>query len=109
MDLNNPDILSRVASKKKPIILSTGFSSILEIHEAIETIKKINFSAKIYLLHCVSAYPPKNKNLNLKNIIMLKNTFNLEVGIFRSHHWSWGMFGVYCLRCHSYRKAFYIK
>ena len=48
MDLNNPDILSRVASKKKPIILSTGFSSILEIHEAIETIKKINFSAKIY-------------------------------------------------------------
>ncbi len=84
MDLNNPDILSRVASKKKPIILSTGFSSILEIYEAIETIKKINFSAKIYLLHCVSAYPPKNKNLNLKNIIMLKNTFNLEVG-FSDH------------------------
>tara|TARA_B100001939_G_C16943915_1_gene619430 strand:- start:3141 stop:4163 length:1023 start_codon:yes stop_codon:yes gene_type:complete len=84
MDLNNPEILSRVASKKKPIILSTGFSSILEIHEAIETIKKINSSAKIYLLHCVSAYPPKNKNLNLKNIIMLKKTFNVEVG-FSDH------------------------
>ena len=84
MDLNNPEILSRVASKKKPIILSTGFSTMLEIHEAMETIKKINPSAKIYLLHCVSAYPPKNKNLNLKNIIMLKKTFNLDVG-FSDH------------------------
>ncbi len=84
MDLNNPEIISRVALKKKPIILSTGFSSILEIHEAIARIKRVSKKIDIYLLHCVSAYPPKNNNLNLKNIIMLKKTFNLEVG-FSDH------------------------
>ena len=41
-------------------------------------------NSKIVILHCVSIYPTKNKDLNLKNISMLQNTFGYPVG-FSDH------------------------
>lgn len=84
MDLNNHFLLRKIASKNKPIILSTGFSSIKEIGQSIDIIKKSNNKIKIALLHCISAYPPHDKDVNLKNIDLLRSKFKLPVG-FSDH------------------------
>lgn len=73
-------LISYIASKKKPIIISTGMCSIKEIQNAINIIKK--FHNKIIILHCVSNYPTKLKDVNLKRIDKLKKIFrDYKIGI----------------------------
>ena len=73
------DTLSFIKSKKIPIILSTGMASIQEINR---TLNFLNYKKKkITLLHCVSSYPTKLKDLNLNFMILLKKKFKLPVGI----------------------------
>jgi N,N'-diacetyllegionaminate synthase len=79
-EITNIPLLSLIGSISKPIILSTGMSSPEEIEQAIEAIGHRN----IVLLHCVSAYPAKWEEANLRAINTLKNTFNLPVG-FSDH------------------------
>ncbi len=83
MDINNFDLLSYIAKQGKPIILSTGMSTINEIDNAVRVIKEEG-NDEIVLLHCVSVYPPKIEDINLNNISMLRNTFGLPVG-FSDH------------------------
>jgi len=83
MDINNYPLLQYVAQFNKPILLSTGMANLGEIEKAIKIIENEgNF--KIIILHCVAIYPPENKDLNLKNITMLQNTFGYPVG-FSDH------------------------
>lgn len=84
MDLNHHLLLKKIASTGKPIILSTGFASIKEIEEAINIIKKKNTKSKIALLHCISAYPPRDDQINIQNINYLRKHFNLPIG-FSDH------------------------
>jgi len=79
MDLNNLPLLKDVASRGKPIFLSTGMSSLNEIEEAIQTITSTSKS-EIVLLHCVSHYPTKIKDAYLQAIPKLRESFNLPVG-----------------------------
>ena len=73
-------LIDYVASKKKPIIISTGMASINEIKDAIKIIKK--YHNKIIILHCVSNYPTKLKNINLDRITALKKIFpKIMIGI----------------------------
>lgn len=83
MDLVNIPLLKHVASKGKPILLSTGMGSLSEIEKAILTIENEG-NDQIILLHCVSIYPPDYKDINLNNITMLQNTFGYPVG-FSDH------------------------
>jgi sialic acid synthase SpsE len=83
MDLNNLPFLKYIASKHKPIILSTGLGSFEEIQKAVETITSKNDN--LILLHCISAYPPKIDHINLNNIDMLRDEFRLPVG-FSDHY-----------------------
>jgi N-acetylneuraminate synthase len=83
MDINNLDFLRYVARKKKPIILSTGMSSLSEIENAVKMIESEG-NSKIILLHCVSIYPPSYEDIHLNNIPMLRQTFGLPVG-FSDH------------------------
>ncbi len=84
MDLNNSEYLKFIASKKKPIILSTGMGSINEIRTAVKILSK-NSKKKFCLLHCVSLYPTPIKNLNLRNISGLIEEFpNIPIG-FSDH------------------------
>ncbi len=78
-ELTNLPFLEYVARKNKPIILSTGMSTLQEIKEAVATIKK-TANKKIILLHCVSNYPAKLEDSNLKAIHTMKKSFNLPVG-----------------------------
>lgn len=78
-DLTNIPLLQYIASKNKPIILSTGMANLGEIEDAIEAIKETS-NIEIKLLHCTSNYPTKYEDVNLKAMNTLKNAFNLEVG-----------------------------
>ena len=83
MDINNIELLAYMAQKKRPIIISTGMADLNEIAKAIDVVKE-NGAIDISLLHCISIYPPESKDINLRNITMLQNTFNLPVG-FSDH------------------------
>jgi pseudaminic acid synthase len=72
-EITDLKLINYVASKKKPIIISTGMASLNEIKEAIKIIKK--YHSKIIILHCVSNYPTKLKNINLDRITYLKKVF----------------------------------
>lgn len=72
-EITDLKLIDYIASKKKPIIISTGNSKIKEIEIAIKTIKK--YHNKIIILHCISSYPTELKNTNLSRINMLKKKF----------------------------------
>ncbi len=83
MDLNNYPFLAYIASKNKPILLSTGLSNLAEIDAAIHTIERTG-NHQIVILHCVSIYPPEDKQVNLKNMDTLSQLFHYPVG-FSDH------------------------
>lgn len=83
MDINNIQLLNKLSEGGKPIILSTGMASLAEVDEAVELLTKRGV-ADIALLHCISIYPPENKDINLRNITMMQQTFGLPIG-FSDH------------------------
>ena len=83
-DITHFNLLKKISSCGKPIILSTGASSLLDIKKAIEVIRTQNSKSSIALLHCVSNYPTEIKDLNLNCINTLKKKFNCIVG-FSDH------------------------
>jgi len=83
MDINNFPLLKHVALKNKPLIVSTGMSTIAEIDKAVSLCKSEG-NKDISLLHCISIYPPEYEDINLNNIPMLKEVFGCEVG-FSDH------------------------
>ncbi len=75
-------LLDYLASTKKPIIMSTGMSTIEEIDKSVNFLKeRID---KIALLHCVSKYPCPIEDLNLGTIKFLKDRYNIITG-FSDH------------------------
>jgi N-acetylneuraminate synthase len=74
MDLNNYPFLEYIAKKGKPIVLSTGLSELYEIDKAIRTIEEAG-NDQIIILHCVSIYPPKDEQINLKRIESLQKLY----------------------------------
>lgn len=80
-DLNNIPFIKKIASKKKPIILSTGASYMKEIDEAIKAIKDVDSNIEMGLLHCVLSYPTKYEDANLLMIKNLKESYpTFEIG-----------------------------
>ena len=78
-DLTNIPFLIAVAKYKKPVILSTGMSTIFEVKEAEKAIYSTG-NRKLILLHCTSNYPAKYKDINLRAMITLRKKFNVPVG-----------------------------
>ena len=70
--------LKEVAKKKKHTFISTGMSTLENIHEAVNIFRENNCSFE--LMHCVSTYPMKPQDANLKTIQSLKDTFKCNVG-----------------------------
>jgi sialic acid synthase SpsE/protoporphyrinogen oxidase len=79
MDLVNLPLIQEVAGFSKPVILSTGMSSIVEIEEALEVVRSVG-NPDIILLHCVSSYPTPASESNLLAIKKLAEYFGLLVG-----------------------------
>lgn len=73
-------LIEYVASKGKPIIMSTGVATLKDIEEAIEACKRMG-NDLIVLLKCTSSYPAKVEDTNLMTIPNMKETFGVEVGL----------------------------
>ncbi|MBN2782299.1 MAG: N-acetylneuraminate synthase family protein [Campylobacterales bacterium] len=72
-DITNKPFIEFMCDFNKPIILSTGASSLSEIAEAVSWIEKKG--NPLALLHCVLNYPTPDKNANLGMILDLKSKF----------------------------------
>ena len=78
-DVTNLPLLEHVAKKGKPVILSTGMSSVEEVDEAVETILRHN--KQLMILHCVSIYPSAEDKLNLLTIPFFQERYSpLPIG-----------------------------
>jgi N-acetylneuraminate synthase len=75
MDINNLPFLKYIARKQLPIVLSTGMATVDEIEKAVHTIEDAG-NRQIGILHCVSIYPVDSENVNLNNMVMLKDRFS---------------------------------
>ena len=76
-DLN---LIKRVASTNKPLIISTGMANDSEIGDAVDTALKFG-SGELTLLHCVSGYPSPADEYNLRTIADMKEKFGVQVGL----------------------------
>ncbi|HPM42370.1 MAG TPA: N-acetylneuraminate synthase family protein [Candidatus Omnitrophota bacterium] len=74
MNITHFPLIEHVARKRKPVIISTGASSIAEIREALSVVRKTG-NGKVALLHCITNYPTKDKDVNLNMITHLKKAF----------------------------------
>jgi N,N'-diacetyllegionaminate synthase len=78
-EITNLPFLSYVAAKKRPIILSTGMSYLVEVETALRTIRNAG-PAPVVLLHCVSNYPAAASDINLRAMATMATAFELPVG-----------------------------
>ena len=78
------DFIKIIAKTKKPIILSTGLSTMSEVSDTVKYIEKLDrhyiSDKKLALLQCTSSYPTPNEDANLYAISELRKEFNLPVG-----------------------------
>lgn len=89
-ELTDIPLLKYVASKKKPIIMSTGMSTLEEIETSVKAIKDAG-NEQLVLLKCSSDYPAITGDMNLNTMVDMGKRFNLPVGL--SDH-SMGSVGV---------------
>ena len=78
-EITNLPFLEHVARKGKPMIVSTGMSSLQDVGAAVATIRNAG-NDKLALLHCVSAYPAEAKDANLRAMDTMRRTFGLPIG-----------------------------
>ena len=83
-DITNYPLLKKIASKKKPVLLSTGASSISEISNAVSLLNSNNCK-NIVVMHCILSYPAKNENANLGMISDLKEKFPKNIIGYSDH------------------------
>jgi N-acetylneuraminate synthase len=103
-EINHIPLLRKIALTGKPVIMSTGGSTVSEIEEAVSTLR--GFGCKdLTLLKCTSAYPADPKEINLKTIPHMSQLFDCEVGL-SDHTLGIGVavasigFGVRCIEKH---------
>lgn len=79
-DVTHVPLLRHVASKGKPVLLSTGMSFLGEVADAIYHLRSAG-AKEILLMHCVSSYPASPKHMNLRALQTLRSYFELSVGL----------------------------
>jgi N,N'-diacetyllegionaminate synthase len=78
-EITNVLLLEHIAKKKRPIILSTGMSTLGEVEEAVRVLQGAGAN-QLTLLHCVTEYPAPYDQVNLRAMHTLKYAFGLPVG-----------------------------
>lgn len=72
-DVTNTPLLEYVANKGKPILLSTGMSTMEEIEEAVSAVLRHN--NRLVIFHCLSLYPSPEEKINLSFMEVLRRRF----------------------------------
>jgi N-acetylneuraminate synthase/N,N'-diacetyllegionaminate synthase len=78
-EITNFPFLRHVAGKGRPLILSTGMSTLGDVEEAVNVLRAAGAS-DLTLLHCVTEYPAPYDEVNLRAMQTLKSAFGLPVG-----------------------------
>ncbi len=73
-------LIKRVAATGKPLLISTGMATIVEIAEAVECARS-NGCDDLVLLKCTSNYPASPVNSNLKTMAHMRELFSCGVGL----------------------------
>jgi len=79
-EITDISLIEYIASKGKPIIISTGIATLSDIEEAINACKELG-NNQIALLKCTSAYPTPLEEVNLRTIPNMAETFKTVVGL----------------------------
>ena len=79
-EITDLNLIRYIASKRKPMIISTGMANLLEIEEAIEVARNSGCE-KVALLLCVSAYPALAEDFNFRTLVDMAKRFNVPVGL----------------------------
>ncbi len=79
-ELTDLPLVSYIAKKGKPMLMSTGMATENEISEALETARSGGCNS-LLLFHCISSYPAPIEQANLKQILNLKKTFGVSIGL----------------------------
>jgi N-acetylneuraminate synthase len=74
------ELIDLVARTGKPVIISTGFASIEEVEEAVDTARAGGCN-QLALLHCNSGYPTPDEDVNLRTIAYYTERFGCPVGL----------------------------
>ena len=74
--LTDDNLLRHHRQYGKPIILSTGMSTLPQIDRAVETLG----TEELIILHCTSTYPGKSEELNLNAMDTLRERYRVPVG-----------------------------
>lgn len=82
-EVTNLPFLRHVARKGKPMILSTGMATLLEVDAAVSSIRGTG-NTQLALLHCVSEYPADPAGVNLRAMATMMAAFGCPVG-FSDH------------------------
>ena len=77
-DLTDIPLIKYAASKKKPMIISTGMANVNEIKDAVKSIQSKN--KKIIIMHSNSSYPTPTNETNLLSIRYLTKKFCYPIG-----------------------------
>lgn len=83
-DNNFFPLLERIASKKKPIVLSTGLTAIPDIRRALSCLERAASAAfvrdNVCILHCVASCPVPAEQANIPAVKHLRDGFNMTTG-----------------------------
>jgi N,N'-diacetyllegionaminate synthase len=78
-ELTNLSFLKYIAEQGKPMIVSTGMSTLEEVEAAVAVVKTAK-NPKLVLLHCVSNYPAFVSSVNLRAMKTLEKHFEVPIG-----------------------------
>ena len=84
-DLNDWFLIEKIAKTKKPVIASTGGSSLKDIDDLVTFFENRNIPLAIN--HCVSLYPSQDSDLNINQIDFLRNRYPNNVIGFSTHEY----------------------
>lgn len=80
-EITNYPYLKRIGEQNMNVIISTGMSTLKDVEECLDLIIASGTAKeKITLLHCTTEYPAPLKEVNLKAMLTLKNTFGVNIG-----------------------------
>ncbi|MEL7001533.1 MAG: N-acetylneuraminate synthase [Bacteroidota bacterium] len=80
-EITNKPYLQHIASKGKPVVLSTGMADIQEINEAVEVLEQGGLRKEdLVVLHCNTEYPTPMQDVNLKAMHHIRQELGVKIG-----------------------------
>jgi N-acetylneuraminate synthase len=80
MESGDLPLIKKVAQLRKPLLISTGATTFSEIEDAVRVVEECK-NPNLTLLLCTSSYPAKPEDANLNRLSLLKERFDVEVGL----------------------------